>query len=126
MARSCALCGKTSMGGFNSQSSGMNKVRTHRRYSVNLHPYKIPQGEHARHGQGVHALRPHRPQDRLTRRAAPAAHAGKPHANLTAVLSTAVLSCPGSGGPVDRRPSARHGPPASRTAGPAYQSDLLA
>ena len=44
MARSCALCGKTSMGGFNSQSSGMNKVRTHRRYSVNLHPYKIPQG----------------------------------------------------------------------------------
>ena len=44
MARSCALCGKTSMGGFNSQSSGMNKVRAHRRYEVNLHPFKIPHG----------------------------------------------------------------------------------
>lgn len=44
MARSCALCGKTSMGGFNPQSSGMNKVRTHRRYEVNLHPLKIQQG----------------------------------------------------------------------------------
>ena len=44
MARSCALCGKTSMGGFNSQSSGMNKVRAHRRYSVNLHPFKTQRG----------------------------------------------------------------------------------
>ena len=44
MARSCAICGKTSMGGFNSQSSGMNKVRTHRRYEVNLHPLKVQQG----------------------------------------------------------------------------------
>jgi ribosomal protein L28 len=44
MARSCALCGKTSMGGFNPQSSGMNRVRAHRRYEVNLHPLKIPQG----------------------------------------------------------------------------------
>ena len=44
MARSCALCGKTSMGGFNAQSSGMNKVRAHRRYEVNLHPLKIQQG----------------------------------------------------------------------------------
>jgi ribosomal protein L28 len=41
MARSCALCGKTSMGGFNPQSSGMNRVRAHRRYKVNLHPLKI-------------------------------------------------------------------------------------
>jgi ribosomal protein L28 len=36
MARSCAMCGKTSMGGFNPQSSGMNRVRAHRRYNVNL------------------------------------------------------------------------------------------
>jgi ribosomal protein L28 len=36
MARSCAICGKTSMGGFNPQSSGMNRVRAHRRYRVNL------------------------------------------------------------------------------------------
>jgi ribosomal protein L28 len=45
MARSCALCGKTSMGGFNPQSSGMNKVRAHRRYEVNLHPLKIERGK---------------------------------------------------------------------------------
>ena len=31
MARSCAICGKESMGGFNPQSSGMNRVRAHRR-----------------------------------------------------------------------------------------------
>ena len=36
MARSCASCGKTSMGGFNPQSTGMNRVRAHRRYRVNL------------------------------------------------------------------------------------------
>ena len=41
MARSCALCGKTSMGGFNPQSTGMNRVRAHRRYGVNLHPLTI-------------------------------------------------------------------------------------
>ena len=41
MARSCAICGKVSMGGFNPQSSGMNRVRAHRRYKVNLHPLKI-------------------------------------------------------------------------------------
>ena len=45
MARSCALCGKTSMGGFNAQSSGMNKVRAHRRYEVNLQPLKIEKGK---------------------------------------------------------------------------------
>jgi ribosomal protein L28 len=36
MARSCAVCGKVSMGGFNPQSSGMNRVRAHRRYQPNL------------------------------------------------------------------------------------------
>jgi ribosomal protein L28 len=41
MARSCAICGKVSMGGFNPQSSGMNRVRAHRRYQPNLQPYTI-------------------------------------------------------------------------------------
>ena len=36
MARSCAICGNVSMGGFNPQSSGMNRVRAHRRYQPNL------------------------------------------------------------------------------------------
>ena len=36
MARICAICGMASMGGFNPQSSGMNRVRTHRRYQPNL------------------------------------------------------------------------------------------
>jgi ribosomal protein L28 len=36
MARACAVCGKVSMGGFNPQSSGMNRVRAHRRYQPNL------------------------------------------------------------------------------------------
>jgi ribosomal protein L28 len=44
MARSCAICGKTSMGGFNPQSSGMNRVRAHRRYGVNLQRLVIPDG----------------------------------------------------------------------------------
>jgi ribosomal protein L28 len=43
MARSCALCGKVSMGGFNPQSSGMNRVRAHRRYQPNLQPLVIEQ-----------------------------------------------------------------------------------
>jgi ribosomal protein L28 len=38
MARSCAICGKVSMGGFNPQSSGSNRVRAHRRYQPNLQP----------------------------------------------------------------------------------------
>ncbi|MEI8334246.1 MAG: L28 family ribosomal protein [Chloroflexota bacterium] len=38
MARQCAVCGKVSMGGFNPQSSGMNRVRAHRRYQPNLQP----------------------------------------------------------------------------------------
>jgi ribosomal protein L28 len=43
MARSCAICGKVSMGGFNPQSSGMNRVRAHRRYQPNLQPFTIRQ-----------------------------------------------------------------------------------
>jgi ribosomal protein L28 len=44
MARSCAVCGKTSMGGFNPQSVGMNRVRAHRRYRVNLQQLTIASG----------------------------------------------------------------------------------
>jgi ribosomal protein L28 len=51
MARSCAICGKVSMGGFNPQSSGMNRVRAHRRYQPNLQPLTINQ-----HGSPVKAL----------------------------------------------------------------------
>jgi ribosomal protein L28 len=47
MARSCAKCGKTSMGGFNAQSTGMNRVRAHRRYGVNLQPLVISDGRKA-------------------------------------------------------------------------------
>jgi ribosomal protein L28 len=43
MARSCAICGKESMGGFNPQSSGMNRVRAHRRMKPNLQPLTIEQ-----------------------------------------------------------------------------------
>ena len=47
MARSCAICGKEAMGGFNPQSSGMNRVRAHRRVEPNLQPLIIasPSGE---------------------------------------------------------------------------------
>ncbi len=38
MARACAVCGKQSMGGYNPQSSGMNRVRAHRRLQPNLQP----------------------------------------------------------------------------------------
>jgi ribosomal protein L28 len=41
MARSCAICGKTSMGGFNPQSTGMNRVRAHRRYRANLQQLRL-------------------------------------------------------------------------------------
>jgi ribosomal protein L28 len=43
MARSCAICGKVSMGGFNPQSSGSNRVRAHRRMQPNLQPLVIEQ-----------------------------------------------------------------------------------
>ena len=41
MARVCSICGKTSMGTFNPQSSGMNRVRAHRRAQPNLQPLTI-------------------------------------------------------------------------------------
>lgn len=44
MARSCAKCGKTSMGGFNAQSTGMNRVRARRRYRVNLQQLRVFEG----------------------------------------------------------------------------------
>jgi ribosomal protein L28 len=44
MARSCAICGKVSMGGFNPQSSGMNRVRAHRRYRPNLQLTTLTKG----------------------------------------------------------------------------------
>ncbi|MGI8534528.1 MAG: large ribosomal subunit protein bL28 [Candidatus Limnocylindrales bacterium] len=44
MARSCAICGKSSMGGFNPQSSGMNRVRAHRRYKPNLQAFTFERG----------------------------------------------------------------------------------
>ncbi|HEY8198540.1 MAG TPA: L28 family ribosomal protein [Candidatus Limnocylindrales bacterium] len=44
MARSCAICGKVSMGGFNPQSSGMNRVRAHRRMEPNLQPLRVERG----------------------------------------------------------------------------------
>ena len=44
MARSCAICGKVSMGGFNPQSSGMNRVRAHRRCQPNLQPLAVVEG----------------------------------------------------------------------------------
>jgi large subunit ribosomal protein L28 len=48
MARSCAICGKTSMGGFNAQSVGMNRVRAHRRYNVNLQQLTLDHGGRAK------------------------------------------------------------------------------
>jgi len=43
MARACAICGKTSMGGFNPQSVGMNRVRAHRRMDANLQKMRLEQ-----------------------------------------------------------------------------------
>jgi ribosomal protein L28 len=51
MARFCAVCGKTSMGGFNPQSVGMNRVRAHRRYGVNLQRLSIGDGARSRRAQ---------------------------------------------------------------------------
>lgn len=42
MSRECAICGKTSMGGFNPQSTGMNRVRAHRRMDPNLQKMRLP------------------------------------------------------------------------------------
>jgi ribosomal protein L28 len=41
VARSCAICGKVSMPGFNPQSTGSNRVRAHRRYQPNLQPFLL-------------------------------------------------------------------------------------
>ena len=51
MARSCAICGKVSMGGFNPQSSGMNRVRAHRRYEA-----EPPAARHRSEGRPDEAL----------------------------------------------------------------------
>ncbi len=48
MARACAICGKESMGGFNPQSTGMNRVRAHRRYQPNLQPMHLENSGTAR------------------------------------------------------------------------------
>ena len=56
MARSCAICGKVSMGGFNPQSSGMNRVRAHRRYQPNLQPLIIDDARASRRSARVHPL----------------------------------------------------------------------
>lgn len=48
MARACAICGKESMGGFNPQSTGMNRVRAHRRYQPNLQPMRLENSGTAR------------------------------------------------------------------------------
>ena len=45
MPRTCAICGKLSMGGFNPQSVGMNRVRAARRYQPNLQPLRVAKGE---------------------------------------------------------------------------------
>jgi ribosomal protein L28 len=44
MARACAICGKSSMGGMNPQSTGMNRVRAHRRYEPNLQFMRLERG----------------------------------------------------------------------------------
>jgi len=41
MSRSCTICGKVSMGGFNPQSVGSNRVRAHRRMQPNLQPFTV-------------------------------------------------------------------------------------
>ena len=59
MARSCAICGKVSMGGFNPQSSGMNRVRAHRRMKPNLQPLVIDAEGQPDQGARLHALPAH-------------------------------------------------------------------
>ena len=44
MARSCAICGKVAMSSFNPQSSGMNRVRAHRRSQPNLQALAVVEG----------------------------------------------------------------------------------
>ena len=56
MARSCAICGKVSMGGFNPQSSGSNRVRAHRRMQPNLQPLVIDRNGSPVKRARLHAL----------------------------------------------------------------------
>jgi ribosomal protein L28 len=49
MARTCAICGKGSMGGYNPQSSGMNRVRVHRRYEPSLQRLRFEENGHVRY-----------------------------------------------------------------------------
>ena len=49
MARTCAICGKGSMGGYNPQSSGMNRVRVHRRYEPNLQRLRFEENGRVRY-----------------------------------------------------------------------------
>ena len=44
VARACAVCGKGSMPGFNPQSTGMNRVRAHRRLLPNLQLTVVSEG----------------------------------------------------------------------------------
>ena len=67
MARMCAICGKTSMGGFNPQSVGMNRVRAHRRMTANLQPMRLRGWQDDAHAR-VHALPSHDAEDRLALR----------------------------------------------------------
>ena len=59
MARSCAICGKVSMGGYNPQSSGMNRVRAHRRYQPNLQPLDDRPERRRDASAGLYALPSH-------------------------------------------------------------------
>ena len=47
------------MGGFNPQSVGMNRVRAHRRYNVNLQPLVIAAERPSPACARLHALPPH-------------------------------------------------------------------
>ena len=66
MSRICAICGKTSMGGFNPQSVGMNRVRAHRRYEPNLQPMRLAKGGTTKPRPRLHSLPADSPEDRLT------------------------------------------------------------
>ena len=71
MARSCAICGKVSMGGFNPQSSGMNRVRAHRRYAAQSPAVHHRPERHDDEGARLHALPPHDDEERQVARFVP-------------------------------------------------------
>ena len=78
MARSCAICGKVSMGGFNPQSSGMNRVRAHRRMKPNLQPLVIDVKGTADQVARLHPLPPHAAEVGQVRPPSPSL-GGRPH-----------------------------------------------